>query len=188
MTIRDLVGVLDSVFSGLGKTSERTAAEVYESCVRALRRASDSSLVSLLAPWVEPDPMFDENEQERRRDAIMQLTWKSAYKLFTEVFSEKSRYMTVHQAKGLEWGKVFVGVEPSQRMDKTNLGSVYQCSRILGDDVAAEFVRIYYVACSRAKDELYVHIPSGELSRRLISSVLEAYGAQSGDMIDYDFL
>ena len=188
VTIRDLVEVLGSVFSGLDERSERAAVEVYESCVRALRRATDSCLGSLLAPWVDPDPMFDENEQERRRDAIMQLSWRSAYKLFTEVFSEKSHYMTVHQAKGLEWGKVFVGVEPSQRMDKTNLGSVYQCSRILGDDVAAEFVRIYYVACSRAKDELYVHIPSGELTRELISSVLESYGTQSGYKIDYDFL
>lgn len=185
-TLKDLVGVLDSIFADIDETSDRVAVSVIQTCVEQLKRASGASLAPLLSPWRAPEPMFDENESERRESAIEQLSWKSSYKLFNEVFSEKSHYMTVHQAKGLEWEKVFVGVEPS-RMDRADLAFVYGESRIEGDDAQSEFVRLYYVACSRAKKELYIHIPAGKLTRAQIAFALDAYGSQTGQTIDYDF-
>lgn len=186
-TLKDLVGVLDFVFADLDETSDCVTVDVIRTCVGQLKRASGAGLGSLLSPWKEPEPVFDENEFERRRSAIEQLSWQASYKLFNEVFSEKSHYMTVHQAKGLEWEKVFVGVVPS-RMDQADLAFVYGASQIEGDDAKSEFVRIYYVACSRAKKELYIHIPQGKLTKAQISSALDAYVSRTGQTIDYDFL
>lgn len=59
---------------------------------------------------------------------------------------------TVHSAKGLEWRAVFVlhlldGLFPSSR----SLGTLSELE---------EERRLFYVACSRAKDELYLSLPS----------------------------
>jgi superfamily I DNA/RNA helicase len=103
-------------------------------------------------------PVFDDYDLTSSSDrsikfvnALRGLSWSTSYKLFTEVFSQKSCYMTVHQAKGLEWDKVIVSVEPS-RFDKTNISAVYTNPQILQETPAEEFVRMYYVACSRAKE------------------------------------
>jgi DNA helicase-2/ATP-dependent DNA helicase PcrA len=42
------------------------------------------------------------------------LEFSTSIKLFEDVFSTDSSYMTVHQAKGLEWDKVIVSVEPNE--------------------------------------------------------------------------
>jgi DNA helicase-2/ATP-dependent DNA helicase PcrA len=59
---------------------------------------------------------------------------------------------TIHSAKGLEWYAVFVphlidGVFPSSR----SLSNI--------DDMEEER-RLFYVACSRAKEQLYLTLPS----------------------------
>jgi len=58
---------------------------------------------------------------------------------------------TVHQAKGLEWNVVFVigladGLFPSFRSTNSEEG-------------VEEERRLFYVACTRAKDELYLTYP-----------------------------
>jgi DNA helicase-2/ATP-dependent DNA helicase PcrA len=65
---------------------------------------------------------------------------------------EAIRLSTVHQAKGLEWGVVFIlwladGMFPSAR-SSTEIES------------EAEERRLFYVAATRAKDELYLCMPS----------------------------
>ncbi|MDR3311204.1 MAG: hypothetical protein LBS90_07655, partial [Oscillospiraceae bacterium] len=47
-------------------------------------------------------PIFDDADRADLTDNVQHLTWQTSYKLFTEVFSSGSKYMTVHQAKGLE--------------------------------------------------------------------------------------
>ena len=66
--------------------------------------------------------------------------------------SEKITLSTIHQAKGLEWRAVFViwltdGMFPSSR----SLESV---------DAIEEERRLFYVAVTRAKDELYLAYPA----------------------------
>ena len=61
------------------------------------------------------------------------------------------RRASVHQAKGLEWKVVFViwmcdGMFPSSRSLET-------------DDAIEEERRLFYVAVTRAKDELYLTYP-----------------------------
>ena len=69
-------------------------------------------------------PVFDDLDSDRLKKAVNQLLWGTAYKLFTEVFSENSRYMTVHQAKGLEWEKIIVSVIPN-KFDGIKLAYMY---------------------------------------------------------------
>lgn len=64
---------------------------------------------------------------------------------------------TVHQAKGLEWSRVFViqladGDFPADRA-------------LREDDGEEEERRLFYVACTRAKDELYLVYPQIRLGR-----------------------
>ena len=108
------------------------------------------------------------------------LTWATSFKLFTEVFSPESKYMTVHQAKGLEWDKVIVSLNPNN-FDKIKLPIVYSNPEILKEAAADEFVRMYYVACSRARESLYIHLPSG-FDQNVITTAL------NGRNISYEII
>jgi superfamily I DNA/RNA helicase len=130
--------------------------------------------------------IFEDQDREEIKQAVSSLEWNTSYKLFTEVFSEDSKYMTVHQAKGLEWDKVIVSVTPS-RNDKITIDKVYSNPSLLDEDAASEFVRIYYVACSRAKNDLFIHIESG-CSQELIDNSLSKFIKTSGLSIEYEFL
>lgn len=130
--------------------------------------------------------IFDELDREQLIEAVNGLFWDISYKLFKQVFSDDSRYMTVHQAKGLEWDKVIVSVIPSNR-DDINIASLYSSPCLINETLADEFTRMYYVACSRAKEELYVHIPSG-CTESDIKSAIKAFCETSGQSIAYQII
>lgn len=130
--------------------------------------------------------IFDELDREQLIEAVNGLFWDTSYKLFKQVFSDDSRYMTVHQAKGLEWDKVIVSVIPSNR-DDINIASLYSSPCLINETLADEFTRMYYVACSRAKEELYVHIPSG-CTESDIKSAIKAFCETSGQSIAYQII
>jgi superfamily I DNA/RNA helicase len=127
---------------------------------------------------------YDLNSENKKSQQFIAdlsaLTWETSYKLFTEVFSPNSKYMTVHQAKGLEWDNVIVSVVPNN-FDKIKLSAVYSNPQILHEDAADEFVRMYYVACSRARENLYIHLPV-EFDTSIISNAL------NGKSIDYEII
>lgn len=116
---------------------------------------------------------FAEFDDDKFQSNISALTWDTSYKLFTDVFSKGSRYMTVHQAKGLEWDKVVVSVTPN-KFDKTNFTDMFSMPKVLGEASENEFVRMYYVACSRAKSELFIHLADPAL-KNTISTALAKY-------------
>lgn len=118
---------------------------------------------------------------------IKSLQWDTAQKLFDEVFSSNAKYMTVHQAKGLEWDTVIVGVTPTQR-DKTSLINMISNPKILGENSSDEFVRIYYVACSRARKALYIHIPDDQTLVNLIKEKLDDFIIRKDCALAYEFL
>jgi hypothetical protein len=159
--LRQIKLLSDEVFSGL------TDATATVAIIETLKtKINDSRYSSLIANFLGGDfgiSVFDEYDltsksREKFVNALKQLTWVTSYKLFSEVFSKDSNYMTVHQAKGLEWDKVIVSVEPN-RFDKTKICEVYSNPQILEETSAEEFVRMYYVASSRAKEDLYIHLP-----------------------------
>lgn len=131
-------------------------------------------------------PLFDDLDNERLTTAVTGLFWGTSYKLFTEVFSENSKYMTVHQAKGLEWDKVIVSVAPN-KFDKIKIADLYSNPQLMNENSADEFTRMYYVACSRAKEDLYVHILDESLISELQASI-NAFIDKTGKRIDYEFI
>ncbi len=167
---------MNETFTGL------TDASATVSIIEALStRMSDGKYKLLLSEFLGDDfsvPIFDEydlNSESKRTikfiENLRKLNWATSYKLFTEVFSQDSSYMTVHQSKGLEWEKVIVSVEPAG-FDKTEISNVYTNPQILQETSAEEFVRMYYVACSRAKEDLYIHLPAG-FDESLIKSAIK---------------
>jgi superfamily I DNA/RNA helicase len=144
---------------------------------------------NLRETFLGPDftiPLFDDLDNERLTTAVTQLFWGTSYKLFTEVFSRNSKYMTVHQAKGLEWDKVIVSVTPN-KFDQIKIANLYSKPQLMDENPADEFTRMYYVACSRAKEDLYIHI----LDKGLISEIQEsinAYKEKTGKNIAYEFI
>ncbi len=144
---------------------------------------------NLRETFLGPDfaiPLFDELDNERLTTAVTGLFWWTSYKLFTEVFSENSKYMTVHQAKGLEWDKVIVSVTPN-KFDKIKIADLYSKPQLMNENPADEFTRMYYVACSRAREDLYIHM-SNECLISGIQASINAYIEKTGKNIDYEFI
>jgi len=163
--LRQIKALTNEVFSDLSNTHKTVT--IIEKLSAILSSNEYYSLRNELLGDEFTVPVFDEYDLSSGSDrsaklvnALRELSWSTSYKLFNEVFSPNSCYMTVHQAKGLEWKKVVVSVEPS-RFDKTQLSAVYTTPQILQETPAEEFVRMYYVACSRAEEDLYIHLPSG---------------------------
>jgi len=130
---------------------------------------------------------FSEFDKDNLIQNISKLEWNTAYKLFKEVFSANSKYMTVHQAKGLEWDKVIVSLIPG-RYDNTSLESLYSSPQILQETESEEFTRMYYVACSRAKEELYIHLPDDAKLVSLIQCKLDSFKNETHHKLEYDFI
>ena len=133
--------------------------------------------------------VFDEQDRDVLKENVSKLNWQTSYKLFTEVFSPNSRYMTVHQAKGLEWKKVIVSVNPNKRKDinNTTLSAMYANPKIKAEEAAEEFTRLYYVACSRAKEELYIHLPDNK-DMAIIKTAIDTFIENSVQKIEYEFI
>ncbi len=135
--------------------------------------------------------VFDEEDRDDIRLNVSLLNWNTSYKLFTEVFSENSRYMTVHQAKGREWEKVIVCLEPNSRSnrDAITLYEMFSNPKLLEEGNAQEFTRMYYVACSRAMEDLYIHIKDNATLKSL-QVALDNYNAANeiNLKIEYEIL
>lgn len=122
------------------------------------------------------------------RPALEKIEWNTARRLFEDVFSKDAQYMTVHQAKGREWDAVVVATIPTARRDGTDLEMTLTNPNILGEDKIAEFVRIFYVACSRAKQDLYIHLPGSEAIKGKIAQALDMYKKANNCRLDYEFI
>lgn len=160
--------------------------EVIQKFNRKIFSSEYINLGELFKEDITEISVFDEQEKEELINNVSSLRWDTSYKLFTEVFSENSKYMTVHQAKGLEWDKVVVSLTPTPR-DGINISDVFSRPQLTAESNSNEFVRMYYVACSRAKEDLYIHIPSGCTKDTIISN-LNTYIQNTGYKLEYEFL
>lgn len=130
--------------------------------------------------------VFDEQDSEERISAISGLEWDTSIKLFNEVFAENSKYMTVHQAKGQEWDSVVVSLSPT-RSDGVEFSKVFSNPTITAENSSDEFIRMFYVACSRAIQDLYLHIGSG-CTREEIQRNLATFIEKTHLNIDYELI
>ena len=129
--------------------------------------------------------LFSEEDNQQFISLINELEWNTAQSLFNEVFSKDSKYMTVHQAKGLEWKKVFVSIHPT-RGDATTFSEMFEKSNILAENSKDEFTRMFYVACSRASEELFIDID--ETDKIIVEQKLNEYINEKKIDKFYDFI
>lgn len=98
---------------------------------------------------------------------IRLLTYETIRRMIEEVYSPNSKIMTIHKAKGLEFKKVIVGIEPFSRNEKyINKGQILKSPHVLAPSSdggenkfeIAEYTRVIYVGISRAINELSLYI------------------------------
>lgn len=80
------------------------------------------------------------------------------------IADDDSKFRTIHKAKGDEFESVLLLLEPKDSYNEEN-----ELSFLLNPDMNNEIHRVYYVALSRAKQNLYISIPqlSDENKQRL---------------------
>lgn len=176
--------MLGNVFKDVDNSS--ITCEVIQKFNNEILGGEHIDLQELFKEGITEINIFDEQEREDLIKNVSLLKWDTSYKLFTEVFSENSKYMTVHQAKGLEWDTVIVSLTPTRR-DGINISDVFSHPQLTEENNRNEFVRMYYVACSRAREDLYIHIPFG-CTKEIIEKNLDAYIQNTGCKLGYEFL
>lgn len=187
--LAQLKRLTDEVFGGL--MEESLTIDIINGFSMRLNEQNYAELALAIWDGQFNVPIFDDEERDEIRTNVSLLSWYTSYKLFTEVFSEDSRYMTVHQAKGREWEKVIVSLEPNSRRDRDNttLSGMFSDPQLLNEENAEEFTRMYYVACSRAKVDLYIHLKKA-LDVTALQLALNNYNQSLGhnQRIDYEIL
>ncbi len=176
--------MLKSVFQNVNDFS--ITCEIISKFNREINKDEYGSLRELFKDGINEIYIFDEQERENVTKNVSVLRWDTSYKLFNEVFSENSKHMTTHQAKGLEWDKVIVSLTPSSR-DGINITDVFSNPQLTAESSSNEFVRMYYVACSRAREDLYIHIPSG-CTKDVIINSLQTYTSKTECKLEFEFL
>ena len=176
--------ILKTIFKDISDSS--ITCQVIQKFNNQISSDKYADLRKLFKDGLNVISVFDEQDREDLKNNVSSLRWDTSYKLFTEVFSENSIYMTAHHAKGLEWNKVIVSLTPT-RQDGINISDVFSQPQLTAESSSNEFVRMYYVACSRAKEDLYIHIPSG-CTKDIIVNNLSSYIQKTGCNLEYEFL
>ena len=179
---------LDKIAQNMFSTTENTTltCDVIQKFNDDILKDEYTELRNILGNDFSAIPIFDEQEQDKIKDAVNALYWDTSSRLFTEVFSENSKYMTIHQSKGLEWDKVIVAAVPSKK-DGITLSQMFENPSLIDEDLASEFVRMFYVACSRARNELIVHVSDKSLTK-IIDDSLSQFIENTGQTIKYEFI
>lgn len=187
--LTQLKKVTNKVFGSLSAES-LTIDKINEFSVK-LNEENYTDLLSVIGDEQFTVPIFDSEDRNEIKTNVSLLSWYTSYKLFTEIFSENSCYMTVHQAKGREWEKVIVALEPNSRRDRDNttLSRMFSNPQLLNEENAEEFTRMYYVACSRAKVDLYIHLKN-DSDVTALQLALDNYNQTHEDnrKVDYEIL
>lgn len=82
--------------------------------------------------------------------------------------------------------KVIVSVTPN-RFDKIQITDIYSNPKLTNESPADEFTRMYYVACSRAKEDLFIHLPDISIVDKLHES-LHTFAEMTGRGIEYEII
>lgn len=179
----------ETIFADLKEdTIDETTANVIENFNTRIKDDQFEGILTILGADFKIT-VFDELEREDLMTNVLALNWQTSYKLFSEVFSAGSKYMTVHQAKGREWDKVVVSLSPNKasNKDNTTLDAMFNTPLLLAEEASQEFTRMYYVACSRAKEDLYIHLPNG-FAPAIIDTAIGSFVSKSGQQIEYEFV
>ncbi|MBU1143903.1 MAG: ATP-dependent helicase [Firmicutes bacterium] len=114
----------------------------------------------------------DEYYNKDIHDNVRLLTYETIKKMILEVYSFDSKIMTIHKAKGLEFKKVIVGIEPFSKEDISKKNGYIDKLAILKSPIVlsqeedtnpqksniSEYTRIIYVGLSRAINDLTLYV------------------------------
>ena len=99
--------------------------------------------------------------------------------MYEQVFTEDSKYLTIHKTKGKEYDSVLVNLVPVKKErawgDILNaLENPIIFHEKISDEVT-EFIRLAYVAFSRARNNLYIHLKNTKEDIQTLLGKLEEY-------------
>lgn len=115
---------------------------------------------------------------------LYNLNLKTIETMYQDVFTSNSKYLTVHKTKGKEYDSVLVNLVPVK--DEKSMGSILDVleNPIIFDasieDSVTEFVRIAYVAFSRARNNLYIHLFNKKEEIQNLLNKLDNYCKENG--------
>jgi len=137
----------------------------------------------------------DENYFEAVYKYVNELTYACAKKIVMELFSDNSRYMTVHKSKGREFNSVLVNLEPFSGRSSVEKDfrpeEIFSSQKpiVENNPIYEEYLRIAYVACSRAINKLYIHLQGDEsIVQNIEQTFKNYYGNNSEVRKFYEFI
>ncbi len=117
--------------------------------------------------------------REKFHPYLNKLELKTLKIMYEEVFTEDSKYLTIHKTKGKEYDSVLVNLVPMGEEKKWGdvlnaLATPIIFHEKINDEIT-EFIRIAYVAFSRARNDLYIHLKNTKEDIQPLLEKLEKY-------------
>lgn len=113
---------------------------------------------------------------------LNQLTFDSIQMIVKKIFVKDGKYTSIHKTKGKEYTSVLTDFEVADFHNHYDL-AMLEKRDMFGDidntseevNTINEYLRIAYVACSRAIKNLYIHIKGDEQDFARLKSVMDSY-------------
>lgn len=169
-----MINLWETVFKNINGTL------LLKDVIKTVNKAFEDSGLTITEYLVYPEKDNDDYIEAVYK-YVDKLNLAAVRKLVKEVFSEDSKYMTIHRAKGTEHKFVLVNLEPFREESKLFSPVDILCyPEVLSNDAKysetyKEFTRITYVGCSRAIDKLYIHLIGDETTKTKIDTAIKTY-------------
>jgi len=124
----------------------------------------------------EDDPLYEE-----LYFYLNELKYNTLKKMVEEIFVKEGKYVTIHKTKGKEYNSVLVSLETAYYDNSQQIIQAMATPHIFVDEKNqnewkwGEFQRIAYVAFSRAKNNLYIHVKNNMKAFAPVESALAKY-------------
>lgn len=158
----------------------------YNICHRIYENDTNDESIIRLLPFLGIKG-FEENRYEHDGIAEYNISAqiKAVYALDTKYLEEYKRAVS-NEAKDFETYLLVLKrfVDNHYSWNYTN---IYSNPKLTNESPADEFTRMYYVACSRAKEDLFIHLPDISIVDKLHES-LHTFAEMTGRGIEYEII
>lgn len=159
-------------------TSDMKLNKILEQ-INLWKKELDIDLIEDFSLLKEGDEYYNKNLYTN----VNNLEYGTLEKMFNDVFNKDAKFLTIHRSKGLEYEKELINFSPTRnentKMQKAQLTLTgMMCNPKIFDKNMdkdlTEFMRIIYVGCSRAKDELYISL-NEDINKEDLNRELDKY-------------
>ncbi len=142
---------------------------IYNSVIRAIKNivskyGKDSSIMILGRHSFDVDPILYEDDEKIRRRSGVKMDWETGKLTIPDIHFDNLYYSTVHKAKGLQADNIIVlHMENSQYGFPNKLTDDPMLAPLLSEQEEyryAEERRLFYVAITRTKNEVFLLAPN----------------------------